>query len=337
MIFNKYGKTKQFRDVVKDVQQHCKHKNIPLPTVELYGTVKLHGTNAGIGYRLTTDLLWAQSRERIITPEDDNAGFAKYVETNKEFFKDLMADMCIRFNVTEAMIYGEWAGGSIQSGVAIAKLEKQFYIFAMKVYAGSYVDGNGETVKVWQDAITYCEPEKPFKYIWDFEHFHETLNLNNPSAIQNRLVELTMQVEEKCPVAAAQGVEGIGEGIVWQFSFDGVPYMFKTKGEKHSVSKVKTLAEITPEELARIAAAADAVDTFATTARLDQGFDKLRELGLTVEMKNLGAYLKWVCNDILEEDGGIIDAAMLDRKLLMKKVTDKAKRHFMEKMNEVSR
>ena len=87
--------------------------------------------------------------------------------------------------------------------------------------------------------------------------------------------------------------------------------------------------------MARIADAKNAVETFATEARLAQGITKLGEMGLQVEMKNLGTYLKWVAQDIQEEDGDIIEASMLDRKELMKNVTAKAKNYFMGKYNNV--
>lgn len=344
-IFNKFSKIKQFRDVVKEVQQHCKHHNTVPPVLKFTGTVKLHGTNAGIGYRFDTDFLWAQSRERVITPDDDNAGFARFVEDNKEFFKDFCAHLCAQYRTMEVMLFGEWAGGNIQSGVALSQLPKQFYIFAAKAFKSTYVDGNGDIVKVWETCETtrgnYNDREVegiPFKAIWDinFPVYEVEIDFSKPSAIQNKLVELTMAVEEQCPVAAAQGAIGIGEGIVWTYEdADFGELMFKVKGEKHSVSKVKTVAVLSDEDLARIGKATDAVDTFATFARLDQGISKLGEMGLDITMKNIGTYIKWVCTDINEEEGDIIDAAMLDRKMLMHGVTAKAKAFYMAHANKV--
>lgn len=344
-IFNKFSKIKQFRDVVKKVQQHCKHHNTIPPVLKFTGTVKLNGTNAGIGYRFDTDFLWAQSRERTITPEDDNAGFARFVEDNKEFFKDFCARLCAQYRTMEVMLFGEWAGGSIQSGVALSQLPKQLYIFAAKAFKSTYVDGNGETVKVWETMHTtrgnYHDESVagvPFKDIWDinFPVWTVDIDFSNPSAIQNNLVELTKMVEDQCPVAGAQGAFGIGEGIVWRYEDEVFgELIFKVKGEKHSVSKVKTVAVLTEEDLARIGKATDAVDTFATTVRLEQGISKLGEMGLDITMKNIGTYIKWVCTDINEEEGDIIEAAMLDRKVLMHGVTAKAKTFYIEQSKKV--
>lgn len=338
MIFNKYNKTYQFRDVVKRVSDNCKYHGEKKPVIVFNGTVKLHGTNAGIGYRLDTDFLWTQSRERVIVPGDDNAGFAAYVESHKEEFKDLLADICVMHNSVECMIYGEWAGGNIQSGVAIAALEKTFYVFKVCTLSHYDIDGNGEQVKAW--AMVNLDSPWSFdidgcKDIRDYTNYAIAIDFENPSLSQNRLVELTAEVENECPVAAAHGIKGIGEGIVWTAEFKGEELLFKTKGEKHSVSKVKTVAVLSDEDLARIADAKNATETFATEARLSQGITKLGEMGLQVEMKNLGTYLKWVAQDIQEEDGDIIEASMLDRKELMKNVTAKAKNYFMEKYNNV--
>lgn len=338
MIFNKYNKTYQFRDVVKRVSDNCKYHGVKKPVIVFNGTVKLHGTNAGIGYRLDTDFLWTQSRERVIVPGDDNAGFAAYVESHKEEFKDLLADICVMYNSVECMIYGEWAGGNIQSGVAIAGLEKALYVFKVCALSHYDIDGNGDQVKVWNKVnldSTWSFDIDGCKDIRDYTNYAIAIDFENPSLSQNRLVELTAEVENECPVAAAHGIKGIGEGIVWTAEFKGEELLFKTKGDKHSVSKVKTVAVLSDEDLARIADAKNAVDTFATEARLAQGITKLGEMGLQVEMKNLGTYLKWVAQDIQEEDGDIIEASMLDRKELMKNVTAKAKNYFMEKYNNV--
>ena len=55
----------------------------PKPKLKFKGTVKLHGTNFGVCYNEVSGL-WAQSRENIITSQNDNAGSAFFVESNKE-------------------------------------------------------------------------------------------------------------------------------------------------------------------------------------------------------------------------------------------------------------
>ncbi len=66
-------------------------------------TEKLNGTNACI-IILGDEIVGVQSRKRLITPEDDNFGFAQWVEDNKE---DLVG-------LGDGYHYGEWAGLGIQ-------------------------------------------------------------------------------------------------------------------------------------------------------------------------------------------------------------------------------
>ena len=61
--------------------------------------------------------IWAQSRTRLITPKNDNYGFAKWVEANWE---DLLS-------LGEGYHYGEWWGQGIQRGYGLT--EKRFSLF----------------------------------------------------------------------------------------------------------------------------------------------------------------------------------------------------------------
>ena len=75
----------QYREVVRNIERRARFAGVdergePIiniaadyPTLEFVGTVKLHGTNAAVV--IGDGEHWFQSRERIITPEKDNAGF----------------------------------------------------------------------------------------------------------------------------------------------------------------------------------------------------------------------------------------------------------------------
>jgi hypothetical protein len=84
--FRKFPSIGQYSNLVKNVRSWAKYNECPMPVLRFKGTTKLHGTNAAVGYNPTTKELWAQSRERVITYEDDNAGFAAFVETNATRF-----------------------------------------------------------------------------------------------------------------------------------------------------------------------------------------------------------------------------------------------------------
>lgn len=80
-------------------------------------TEKIDGTNACIIIQ-DGDIVGTQSRKRLITPEDDNYGFATWIESNKE---DII-------NLGDGYHYGEWAGLGIQKNPHNLP-EKQFFLF----------------------------------------------------------------------------------------------------------------------------------------------------------------------------------------------------------------
>lgn len=65
----------------------------------------------------------AQSRNRLITPEDDNFGFAKWVRSNAVALVDVLG---------EGYHFGEWWGSGIQRGYDLPKGEKRFSLFNTK-------------------------------------------------------------------------------------------------------------------------------------------------------------------------------------------------------------
>jgi hypothetical protein len=79
-------------------------------------TEKIDGTNGVIKIYNETDMLIG-SRNRWITPEDDNHGFARWCQTNKE---DLL-------KLGEGTHYGEWWGQGIQRGYNMR--QKVFSLF----------------------------------------------------------------------------------------------------------------------------------------------------------------------------------------------------------------
>ena len=84
-------------------------------------TEKINGTNACIIIQ-DGSVVGAQSRKRLITPDDDNFGFAAWVEKNSEALEAL----------GDGYHYGEWAGPGIQKNPH-ALDEKQFFLFNIGV------------------------------------------------------------------------------------------------------------------------------------------------------------------------------------------------------------
>jgi len=81
-------------------------------------TEKIDGTNAQILITEDGDII-AGSRTRWITPQDDNHGFAKWVEGNK--------DTILQLGVGRH--FGEWWGSGIQRGYGLSKGEKRLSLF----------------------------------------------------------------------------------------------------------------------------------------------------------------------------------------------------------------
>lgn len=91
-------------------------------------TEKIDGTNAAIivedrgGFLVVA----AQSRNRLITPDADNHGFATWVDDNAGQLAALLGP---------GRHFGEWWGSGIQRGYGLAKGEKRFSLFNTRKWA----------------------------------------------------------------------------------------------------------------------------------------------------------------------------------------------------------
>lgn len=306
--------------------------SIPKPTITFHGTVKLHGTNASVAFNAPKGI-WYQSRENIITPEKDNAGFAFFAETNKEHFMRIIHDVAAEHDIdmhqNTITVYGEWAGRGIQKNVAISELDKAFYLFGIKVSPF-----NTEQVAYWVDHGSYDNPSVRIFNIEGFDKFAVDVDFNNPKMAQNTFYELTEQVEQECPVAKHFGVSGIGEGIVWTAEYKGDSYRFKTKGDKHAgKSKVKTVKKV---DNAKLQLMIDTADKVTPVWRLEQMLEKTFDFmnGGTMNRSKLGDFIRLVIKDIMEEDLHIISDAGLEPKEINKRVSEIARMYFFEQEKE---
>lgn len=76
----------------------------------------------------------AQSRNRLITPDVDNAGFAGWVYDNARALVEALG---------EGRHYGEWWGSGIQRGYGMEKGVKHFSLFNAHRHAGIYGRSKG--------------------------------------------------------------------------------------------------------------------------------------------------------------------------------------------------
>ncbi len=321
-MFKPFPSIGQFREVVSQVKKTSEYLNVPLPVLTFTGTVKLHGTNSALCKNIQTGEIFYQSRNRLITVGDDNCGLASWASMNPEVEK-LLTYIESRFSGKNYVhVYGEWAGSGIQKGVGISNLPKAFYIFSIVV----------DDEEVWFD---YSEilpnlNQQGIYFIEQFGTYSISIDFNHPELSQNSLVELTMAVEDNCPVSSSLGHPGsTGEGIVYTCG----QYKFKTKGEKHSSSKVKTVKEIAAVDIEIITNVKEFCSNALSSNRLDQGIQYLIEMGLDPTCSsNTGKFISWCNSDVIKENSDIIEANNFDSKMVAKYLCAIARSYYLSRL-----
>lgn len=310
----------QFRNIRRNVDIYTEVAGKPLPKITFEGTVKLHGTNAAISaHSSNPSEFWCQSRERICSPLQDNAGFAMHVQQKGGQIVDLLEGFIktarALFDLSENFIisvYGEWCGGNIQNGVAINKLPKMFVVFAVSVSNESGSDARwlrGAWIKEVLERRNHI-----FASVFEYQTWIHEVDFSSPEASQDYFASITEQVEKECPVAKKHGISGIGEGVVWRAIKDPAngswltqehldSLVFKVKGREHSVTKVKTLASI---DIDKVNSIKELCESFCTQRRFVQGLTFLQEAGKPTDKTSTTAFLEWIKNDILKEESDTI-------------------------------
>lgn len=270
------------------------HKYTDLTHITYRGKIKLHGTNAGV--YLNGNEIITQSRSRVITPEDDNYGFATWAHETAWPFTD-----------RPFTIYGEWFGKGINKGAATCDVEKRTF-----APFGAYDHDN----KRW-----ICDPGElqeffPGAYYsnsliipWHGDPI--TVDLVRPGRARDVLEAELERVEAEDPwIKEKFDISGTGEGLVYypvsvepggdlqHVTDDLMKLVFKIKGRKHREKQTKQRVEIDHEALEGAQALAA---SYVTPARLNQCF---AELGLSPEdweKKHIGPIMKWMSVDIFKE------------------------------------
>ncbi len=332
----KFPSIEQFRHVIKTVRYRAWYvgkdelgapiydESRPLPTLRAKGTVKLHGTNAGVS--LVDGELRVFSRSRQIDVNEDNAGFAQHVANNEDAFRSLFE----RFD-DEVMIRGEWCGPGIMKGTGINQLpEKLFVIFAV-------ARSEGED-REWLDIHGLDDLEAPEARVFniaEFDTYEIDIDFANPAEAAAELERITNEVEAECPVARHFGVSGVGEGVVWALEgdeFEGSQFWFKVKGEKHKISKTKVV-EVDPETAANVA---EFVDMTVSDQRLQQGLEVLKQEGVELDRSSTGAFIKWVVQDVLKEESDRLEESGLTKKDVTSALSQAVRRFWFAHLDELA-
>lgn len=315
----KFESVGQFRNFIKTMQY------LGLRKSNLIGTVKIHGTNSSVGLDLKDNSLFCQSRNRVLSLDDDNYDFVKYIEDNKSEFLKIFNEIKNKINTENydsIIIYGEWAGKGIQNKVAVSELDRFFAPFSIRGI-------NKDTIDILDVKLEINESIR-FYPIETFGVYNVELDLDNVHLAQQEIKNITIAIENECPVGKYFGISGIGDGVV--FTDETKNYSFKSKGEKHSVSKVKTIANVDVEKIKKIQ---DFIDYAVTENRLNQGIEYLKEMNKELDISSIGDFLRWLANDILKEEQDVITENCLDNDLksIMKSTSNKGRKWFMDKIN----
>jgi hypothetical protein len=352
----KWPSIEQYRSVIKNVASKVQFKGmseeglpiidrtIKLPKLLFQGTEKLHGTNSGIVLDISSGEIWFQSRENIITPEKDNAGFAMFAYSKLNIFKELFKRFVedhkhIADNSRYVAIYGEWAGKGVQKNVAIAEVPKFFSIFAVVFYDEdghrTYLKGGDILIMMNSMNLGFSNnPEERIFNVWEFPTYVISIDFENPHIAQDAINKLVNQIESSSPVGKMMGVEGIGEGIVYRcinLGYEGSEFFFKVKGSKHSNTKVKTLASVDVEKINGIN---ELVERLVSNERLEQMeqqvFNTLN--GGEIDQKGIGNFIKAVMHDLLKEELDTISESGYTTKDISGPVSKICRNYILEKL-----
>jgi hypothetical protein len=320
-------------------------------TVSYKAKVKLHGTNAAVRIDMNGNVT-AQSRTNIITPENDNAGFARWVKANENEWKKAAA-VPSKTDPTDhylnMVFFGEWIGPGIQKNVAVSEIPKKcFAVFAIKILGK---DEEEIAFEVRPDRIEMFLGKSGIKFAFSEEAnlpdvyvlpwYEQSIDIDWKQTDEELtktiapINDWVMAIEANDPwVEATFSVKGTGEGLVFypisDAHKDNFEYFsnlcFKAKGEKH-----KNIATAKPVQVSAEAAAS--VDSFCelvlTQARLEQGVTKVAEGALTYDLKNTGKFVTWVSADVEKETQDELAASNLTWKQVQKAVSDKARGWYL--------
>ena len=230
------------------------------------------------------------------------------------------------------VIYGEWCGGNIQGAVAIRGLPKMLVIFNVRIRDETIVATGDEDDSqminrknsFWLDPKEWSDvkwPEQSIYNIYDFPTYDITIDFNEPTLVQDRLTDITEEVERQCPVGSYFGKNGIGEGVVWtEWAQTRGGLRFKVKGEKHTVRKSAKLVPVDVEEFKNVR---EFIAYACTENRMLQGLEYLREQQLTIEMKNFEVFLRWISNDIIKEEKESMEQSNLMQRAVLRAVSER--------------
>jgi len=127
-------------------------------------------------------------------------------------------------------------------------------------------------------------------------------------------------------------VDMVGEGVCYEGYFKDCRYIFKVKGEKHSSSKVKKLAEVDVEKINSIKEFASYV---VTENRLNQAIEQVFTCNsIEPDRKHTGDFLKWIANDVAKEEMDTLVENGFEPNDVMPYVKEHARKWFFAELDK---
>lgn len=302
----------------------------PVPRVAYRAKVKLDGTNAGVQIH-PDGRAFAQSRSQILEVGNDNMGFGGWVAQNTGYFAALAREQLL-------VVFGEWCGQGIQKRAAISQIGRKIFV----VFAVQLGDGTSAPARLEVEPARLREllPEHPDVFVLPWIDASFELDFADDERARLEAERISAEVDrielEDPWVRACFGVQGLGEGIVLYPHLDGAAVvdrqrlgelMFKAKGEKHQAVRQKKAAQLEPE----VAQGIDAfVELVLAEPRLEQGIAEACTGAL--DMKQIGAFLKWIAHDVQKECGAELAAAGLTWEQVNRAVSNKARSWFVKRV-----
>jgi hypothetical protein len=350
--FINFGSIPQFRNVVKQIQHDARYigvsdngeveynHSIQLPVLNAVASEKIHGTNAAVCFS-NEDGMWFQSRKNMIHPGSDNAGCAAAGSDNADVWMNIIAELSNSYGIdldeNIITVFYEWCGGGIQKTSALtgkAKSAMIFLHFSISPIEGDEEDNHTHWYPTLAKGKPVSSPDNSIYNIGDFPLASVRIDFKQTGIANNAMVQLTIDVEGSSGVANAFGLtDNVGEGWVCTIEYKGQLYRWKTKGEKHSASKVKTLK---PVDVEKENLTIELANQFCNSARLEQAWQTIfgieNELG-EPDMKKTGDFIRAVIADIVKEESDIMIEANVEPKQLNSKISQIARGWFIDKVN----
>lgn len=339
--FKKFPKIYGLHNVVKNHNGRKRFHPEIKDEISYFAKFKIHGTNAAIRIERNGDII-AQKRSSDITVDNDNCGFAAWVDSVKHHIN---TEALFLDTETAILFEGEWAGPGIQKGVAVSQLEeKTFFIFSVTtVYEDrNYRMYNTTAINDFVDYAGIRSAVSNVKVIPEYTFgldSHISINFGDRKDLESKITminDAVQEIEDCDPyIKELYGIEGVGEGLVFYPMVDSETiqygnrsdYTFKVKGEKHAVNKMgkpARIASVVPSDLY------DFVDRTVTEARLEQAVSETN----ATEKGDVGKMIGWVCKDIVTECADEIEAMGANTKMIGGPIAAKVRGWWFNKLEE---